>query len=93
MIPEDECVGFTSLLPALAPTKPNLYVCGVSFEDVPSKCQSEEDACNDVTDTTAYCAVTDADVTRSCFVIPQESCPTDAPSSLPMASVASALPT
>ena len=34
MIPEDECVGFTSLLPALAPTKPNLYVCGVSFEDV-----------------------------------------------------------
>ncbi len=88
-IPEGECVGFTSLPPTLAPTKPDLYVCGISIEDAVSRCRSEEDACTNVTATTAYCAVGDADVARSCFVVPHESCPTDAPSSSPVPTTAS----
>ena len=81
-IPEDRCVGMTA---SPSPTsRPDLYVCGISFEDAISRCRSEEDACTDVTDTTAYCAVGDADVARSCFVIPHESCFAGAPSSSPV---------
>jgi hypothetical protein len=81
-IPDDRCVGLTA---SPSPTStPKLYVCGISFEDAVSRCRSEEDACTDVADTNAYCAVTDADVARSCFVIPHEACFTGAPSSSPV---------
>ena len=86
-IPEDRCVGMTA--PPSPTSKPDLYVCGISIEDAVSRCRSEEDACTNVTATTAYCAVGDADVARSCFVVPHESCPTDAPSSSPVPTTAS----
>ena len=88
-IPNDRCVGMTA---SPSPTStPDLYVCGVSFDDALSRCMSEEEACTDVTDTTAYCAVTDADVARSCFIIPHEACFVGAPSISPVAGSATEL--
>ena len=85
-IPEDDCVGMTT---SPAPTvTPDLYVCGISYEDALSKCNSEDEACQDVTDTTAYCALTGDDVARSCFIIPHEDCLTVAPSSSPISGAA-----
>jgi hypothetical protein len=80
-IPYDQCVGWTSVPPTAAP---DLYICGVTYEDALSKCHSGDDACVGVTNTTAYCAATDADVARSCYIVPSEACPTYAPSSAPI---------
>jgi hypothetical protein len=83
-IPDDECIGMTtSPSPSVMPP---LYVCGISYEDALSRCNSPSDACTNVTNTSAYCASTEDEdaFARSCFIIPHETCPTIAPSNAPV---------
>jgi hypothetical protein len=83
-VPEPECVGMTTS-PSHSPTvTPDLYVCGVSYDDALSKCNSANDACANVTDTTAYCALAEDEIARSCFIVPHDACLSIAPTSAPV---------
>ena len=75
-LPEESCVDSTATTVSPAPTvtPADLYVCGISLEDALTKCRSEVDYCTDVTNTSAYCALTGDSVTRSCFIIAYEDC-------------------